>query len=360
MFVEGRIFDGKTSASQKATLYIDEAGRVTSRPEIVQSTTFSSLIISGRIGNTPRTISFPSGETFETSQHDNLDFIIEKLGGKSDWLHKLESKLHYVFIALILTISFVAWSSIWGIPWLSTQNAYAMPIEVNEFITQGTMETLDERIFDPSELDEYRKRELTERFQQIIPVNNSGFNYNLLFRGGGFIGANAFALPDGTVVVTDELIELAHNDDEIISVMLHEIGHVEHRHGLQSVLSHIGLSALVLSITGDVNSAGALVLALPNVLLESSYSRDLEWEADTYSLEHMRQHNIDPEHFANFMERLAAYDFEDMENDSNKNDIDIIENKESEEINPESSWLDYMSSHPPSAERAARFRNTIP
>ena len=111
------------------------------------------------------------------------------------------------------------------------------------------------------------------------------------------------------IVVTDELVNLAEHDDEIMSVLLHEIGHVKYRHSLRTIINHAGLTALVLTITGDVNSARALVLALPNVLHETSYSRDLEWEADTYSLEYMQNNGMSTEHFANFMERMEDYSF---------------------------------------------------
>ena len=55
---------------------------------------------------------------------------------------------------------------------------------------------------------------------------DDGHVYQLEFRHGGYIDANAFALPSGIIVMTDELVELAKSDDELISVLAHEIGHV--------------------------------------------------------------------------------------------------------------------------------------
>ncbi len=386
MRLKGRLFDGKTSTSHEAILFFDEHGNIESKPSILSPVLFKDVVISSRVGSTPRTITFPTGEIFETVELDDLNNIIEQYGGGESWVHLLESNTQYVVCALIFLVAFLTWGSIWGVPWLSTQVAYALPAEINTYIAHGTLETLDKRVFKESKLNEERKLELKQSFTALLPEKDQLFNYKLIFRKGGYIGANAFALPDGTVVVTDELVNLAAHDDEIISVLLHEIGHVEYRHGLRSIINHAGLTALVLTVTGDVNSAGALVLALPNVLLESSYSRDLEWEADSYSLAYMQNHNMDTEHFANFMERMDnyAYEFDDEDIEGNNvnnecpvdNDMDIsditgeektdggietdtIETTAVEEtqVSPDLGWLNYISSHPPSEERIARFRN---
>ncbi|MBL1142508.1 MAG: M48 family metallopeptidase [Proteobacteria bacterium] len=379
MKLKGRLFDGKTSKSHDAYLIFDELGNVTSLPDIISKTPFMECKISSRLGNTPRAITFPTGEIFESVDHDDFNRINQHFGGQETWVHKLESNTQYVVFMLAFLVAFITWSSIWGIPWLSTKVAYALPAEVNSYIAQGTLETLDKRVFNSSKLEPERKLELTKAFNDLIPEDKLEFSYKLEFRSGGFIGANAFALPDGTIVVTDELVNLANQDKEIMSVLLHEIGHVEYRHGLRGIINHAGLTALVLTLTGDVNSAGTLVLALPNVLLESSYSRELEWEADTYSLEYMQKNNIEPEHFANFMQRLENYSYEDhlengdetADNECPKNDEitasdifddteDTIDNEvdseENVEVDTDLGWLNYISSHPPSKERIARFR----
>lgn len=368
MRLKGHLFDGKTSALHEATLFFDERGNIESDRDLPAPSSFKQIRISDRVGNTPRTITFPGGELFETVEHDVLNEIMQQHGRGESRLHRFESSTQYVVCALVLLVAFFTFGSIWGIPWLSTKIAYALPAEINTYIAHGALETLDRRIFKQSTLDKQRQSELTKSFNDLIPDGEQGFTYNLVFRAGGYIGANAFALPDGTVIITDELVELAEHDDEIIAVLLHEIGHVEHRHGLRSIINHAGLTALILTVTGDVSAAGGMVLALPNVLLESSYSRDLEWEADTYSLEYMQNHNIAPEHFANFMQRLENYSLDDADTEAadvaaipderqETADMDITPGSvEKEQTSSAADWFDYISSHPPSAERIARFR----
>ena len=52
--------------------------------------------------------------------------------------------------------------------------------------------------------------------------------------------ANAFALPGGTVVMTDAIVQAAADkgisDDALVGVLAHEIGHVVHRHGMRMVV----------------------------------------------------------------------------------------------------------------------------
>lgn len=86
------------------------------------------------------------------------------------------------------------------------------------------------------------------------------------------IGANAFALPDGTLVVTDELVELAgDNDDEVLAVLAHELGHIHERHGLR-LLRTQGLSgeplAVMLEKLEDTR-AGAGKVAAAGIWLDS-------------------------------------------------------------------------------------------
>ena len=126
----------------------------------------------------------------------------------------------------------------------------------------------------------------------------------VLFRKGGRVGPNAFALPDGTILFTDEMVRLADHDDELVAVLAHEIGHVVHRHGLRAVIQDSLLGFALLAITGDATGSSELFLGLPVLLTQLAYSRTFEREADNYALDYLRAHNIPPIHFAHLMRRI--------------------------------------------------------
>lgn len=162
------------------------------------------------------------------------------------------------------------------------------------------------------------------------------------------------------------MVGLTDDDEMIAAIMLHEIGHVIERHSMQSVVRQAGISALIFAVTGDVNSAATtLLILLPSVLIQSTYSRQLEYEADSYALAQMQDRAIDPEKFADMMERLVAS--LDEASETEDDDAEAIKKNEQEEVNqiqedPErsvqASLLEqYFSSHPASSDRIERFRS---
>ncbi len=356
MRITGKFYNGRTASAQDAILHLYDSGIVQLEPKFVTALSIHEVKISRRVGGIPRHLTFPSNAMFETEDHDSLDNWLSQQGVMGGWAHRLENSSRFIIGALLSVIAISVWAAIWGIPWASEKIAYALPAHISSALGEGTLEILDERILDPSLLPIERQNQLKQLFSSLTP-GEEGVNYRLIFRDGGFIGANAFALPDGTILMTDQLVQLAHSDDEIASIMLHEIGHVAHRHSLQMVISHSTLSMLTLLITGDLSSAGAIVVALPNVLVGSSYNRTLESDADDYALSQMLQLDIPTDHFANFMERLTAcsHALEDQSEDEFEKDCELlIGNREQNESSK--TWLDYVSSHPPTEERIGKFR----
>jgi Zn-dependent protease with chaperone function len=116
---------------------------------------------------------------------------------------------------------------------------------------------------------------------------------------------NAFALPGGHIYVFQGLIDRAQAPDELAGVLAHEIGHVAHRDGTRTVLQAAGLSFLFGMMLGDFVGGGAVVIAAKTVL-RSSYSRQAEASADTYSVVLMRRVGGDPRALATILARVMA------------------------------------------------------
>jgi Peptidase family M48 len=95
-------------------------------------------------------------------------------------------------------------------------------------------------------------------------------------RGEG--GFNAFAMPNGTIVLLDGLTE-ALSDDEIMAVLGHELGHVVHRHSMKGVMRSAGLLTVASVVIGDFSSVVASTVAS---LQTFRYSRVDEREADAF------------------------------------------------------------------------------
>ena len=71
---------------------------------------------------------------------------------------------------------------------------------------------------------------------EIAVKDHPDHDIRIVFRKGGRLGPNAFALPGGTIIFTDEMIMLSEHDDELLAVLIHEIGHVVHRNGMRTII----------------------------------------------------------------------------------------------------------------------------
>lgn len=138
---------------------------------------------------------------------------------------------------------------------------------------------------------------------------------------------NAFALPDGYVVLYSGLIKAANNAEELTGVICHEIAHIEHGHVMQKLMKEIGFSVLLSMTTG--NGSGEIIGGAVKTLSSSAFDRDHEKEADLSAVDYMQAAKIDCEPFALFMYNMA------------KGESELAD------------YMTWMNSHPDSEERAA-------
>lgn len=123
--------------------------------------------------------------------------------------------------------------------------------------------------------------------------------------------ANAITLPGGTVYVFEGLIDDAKTPDELAGVLAHELGHVAHRDGNRMVLQGAGLSFLFGMLLGDFVGGGAVIIAA-KVLLQMSYTRDVETAADAYSVELMSKVGGDARALGAILQRIAGSTHSEM------------------------------------------------
>lgn len=122
---------------------------------------------------------------------------------------------------------------------------------------------------------------------------------------------NAFALPGGPVYVTRSLFDLIKSDDELASVLSHEVGHVVAKHTVKRIQGAVGLQVLQILAAGtgaaDATARQGMDLAFTSLLLE--YSQADELQADHLSVKYMKAAGFNPTAAITFMERLRDYTF---------------------------------------------------
>jgi Zn-dependent protease with chaperone function len=116
---------------------------------------------------------------------------------------------------------------------------------------------------------------------------------------------NAFALPGGTVYVFNGLLARAENPDEIAGVLAHEFGHLRHRDSTRNLIYNGGTSFLIGLLFGDITGSGALIFASRS-LVTSSYSREAEENADSFSIETMHRLGRSPKAMGELLVRVTG------------------------------------------------------
>ena len=139
---------------------------------------------------------------------------------------------------------------------------------------------------------------------------------------------NAFALPGEQIILTRGLIEKAQTPEEVAGVLAHEMGHGIELHPEAGMVRAIGIAAAAeLVFTGSSGTVGSL----GQQVLQLTYTRADEREADEQALRILRAAKISPLPLAEFFARLA---------------------KELGEPRETSTTSALFSTHPPSPERA--------
>lgn len=114
---------------------------------------------------------------------------------------------------------------------------------------------------------------------------------------------NAYAMPDGHLVVHSALLNLCENNAELAGVLSHELAHIQKRHVMKKLSNTIGLTVLLSLSTGNSNPT-VLKEAL-KTLSEKAYERDMEKEADLEAVVYMVQADLDPQGFVSILQKFA-------------------------------------------------------
>jgi beta-barrel assembly-enhancing protease len=84
---------------------------------------------------------------------------------------------------------------------------------------------------------------------------------------------NAFSLPGGPVFIGEGMLDLVETEDELASILGHEVEHIDHYHCVERVQIEAKLKNLNLDMFGDL-------LQIPLDFWQAGYHKDEEFEAD--------------------------------------------------------------------------------
>jgi Zn-dependent protease with chaperone function len=118
---------------------------------------------------------------------------------------------------------------------------------------------------------------------------------------------NAFALPGGRAFYLSSLIQASRTPDEFAGVLAHELGHVYHRHGMQTLIANSTTGLLVGFVLGDMTGLSAAAF-VGSSLIQNRFSRQDEAEADRFAAETAKRLGFSTRGLADLLERVARDD----------------------------------------------------
>lgn len=118
---------------------------------------------------------------------------------------------------------------------------------------------------------------------------------------------NAFALPGGRTYYLSSLIQASRSADEFAGVLAHELGHVYHRHGMQTLISTSTTGLLVGFVLGDLTGL-SVAGAIGASLIDNRFSRQSEAQADSFAATTAQRLGFSPAGLVDLLDRVAKDD----------------------------------------------------
>lgn len=334
MTPRARYFDGRSAVPREVRLLPMQGAVWVQGEGFERREALENVEIGEQLGSAPRLIRFPDGAMCEVIEDGRLEEWLTAIGYRDRAVDLMQRSGWIAAIAAVLVIAAGFAGYRWGLPIAAAELARRTPDAVTFELSEQTMKLLDTHMLKPSKLEPARRDGLITAFRKL----DANGEAELLFRSAPEIGPNALALPDGRIVLLDELVAVAKHDEEILAVLAHELGHVRGDHGLRLMIQGAAVGAFVAWWIGDFSP---LIASAPAAILQARHSRELESEADALAAKLLERQGIAPSRLADALERLA----------SAHGELPAAEKKSDER-----DWSDYLSSHPATRERIQALR----
>ena len=325
--VQAQYVDGRSTRVRAVNLSVTGQHMLIVGEDVERSDPLGSVTFDEQLGNAPRRVRLVDGSFCEVRDLAGLRELMSAAGVRDGWVDRTQRHVQWVLLSVVACVMLVGAAYRWGLPWAARVLAQRLPTAVGSALSTQTLKALDGGLLLPSKLDADRQATLLAEFQALRLPDGGHIHWELLFRRSPALGANAFTLPDGTIVLLDDLVTQL-NDKQTLAVLSHEAGHAQERHGLQLLLRSSAVGAFLAFYLGDFSQ---LLAAAPAALIQAKYSQSLEWQADEYGSAVMRANAMSPALLADALQQLSK-------------------------SHPEASGVAYLTSHPPTAERMRRLR----
>lgn len=336
--ISGQVFAPRSSRSQPATLVYDGLEFILKDDMGIIAEDLELETIQGR-----RDIYFTDGRLFTAFYDFPPDFAREVRGVAEPTATRVEVIVPKSVLSITAVLMLFAAGMVFAVMNLGTTVAPLIPRDVEAAIGQSSYQSMRGFILKPTQLDQEKRDELTDRMNEMITIAGLESRPELHFHSSVRLGANALAFPGGPIVLTDELVRVLDDETLIMTVIAHELGHVEDRHSLKQIIDAIGLVAMSFYLFGGDESIIAELSAFGVNYWGYKNSRDFETLADEHGLDILHVNAIGPEAFVETLEKIHAHL--------------CAQTKQSGDACIEAAGTSWYSTHPGFTDRIAAIRN---
>ena len=302
-------FDGRNARLHVVDLSAAD-GAIHLRGETARSYSAAGTRLAEPFAHAPTVLYFNDGTHAEVLDAAMRPVLAELLGYRKPWVVRWQDHMAGALVALVLLVALIASAWFWGLPLAAERLSREVPVSADHALGRNALALLRKQgILQPSRLSEDRVAALQALLQRVQP-DAPRIPLRLQVHNAPRLGPNALAFPDGTIVLTDQLVRTALGKQGdldaraaamLAGVLAHEVGHVEMRHSVRSITRSSLTAALSATLFGDFSAVAA---GLPAVLSNMEYSRDMELAADDYAAGALHRLGISTGPLAEFFDVL--------------------------------------------------------
>lgn len=243
------------------------------------------------------------------------------------WYQKLlnQSKAFYLGLTAFF-VGFLLISYFFIIPYIGEKSIEIIP----ESYDQKLGDTVFQESIYAEKIDENKTKIVNDFAKELKFSHDKPLNFTIIESDE----VNAFALPNGEIVIFTGIIKKMNSYEELVALIGHEATHIHHRHSMKMLGRNLAGYIFISTILGDANGIMTAIGENAHALTSLSYSRHYEENADNGAFNTLKINKINPKGMLDL--------FQTLEN----------ENKNS--IIPE-----FISTHPITQNRIANTHNLI-
>lgn len=212
--------------------------------------------------------------------------------------HKTLLKLGFVKISAIALglLGLVVLAYFFLLPVVADKSVSLMPEQFDDQIGNLVMETF----MSEYEVDSVKSQYLNAFARELDLGNRKPLTFTVLKADE----VNAFALPNGQIVVYEGILEKMRTSDQLVALLGHEASHINQRHSMKMMSRNLAGYLIISILLTDVNGVMTVIADNAQELHSLSYSRKFEQEADEKGLQILMNNRANPRGMVQLFEQL--------------------------------------------------------